>query len=397
MLKINTFLSTVALSIIFVQSVQAAAPSPSAYPYSASLNAWPVQAPQKVEATLPEAALRFIRADFGNIQFVNDRNENVDFDLYDKPAGPVRKVNTIELSSSADEAIPENLFDDNRLTTFAFDERIEANSPATILVDFGALTALHRIEIWPTFQADIKGMEVRAGFTRDSLSTLRRRSEFSPIIDNDYAPTRWLEISLWGTNVVLEDLNFFDKAEVKLYFTAEPNQRYKVLYGDQNLDNKRFKSRISAPQDTDLQFGFSTPVFNSLAPEDFDGDTILNEDDNCPTISNKSQTDQDNDRIGDPCDNAVEVKNFSQLDVDRDGVADLIDNCKLMPNPDQKNRDNDAFGDECDNAYASESVFEKWTGNTSTNNGGSIPYALIGGLLALVAVFVIGVSVKKKK
>jgi hypothetical protein len=397
MLKINTLLSTAVLSIIFVQGAQAAAPAVSAYPYSARLNAGPVATSQVIEATMPASSLRFIREDFGNIQLVNERNEDVDFQLFDVPAGPIKRVNTIELSDSADEAIPENLFDDNRLTTFRFDERIEANSPATILVDFGKLTSLHRIELWPTFSSDIKGMELRAGLNRDSLSTLKRQTEFSPLIDSDYAPTRWLEISLWGTNVTLEDVNFFAKGEVKLYFTAEPDQRYKVLYGDDNLNNNRFKSRVSEAQESDLQYGFSTPEFNAFAAEDFDGDTILNIDDNCPLVSNKSQTDQDEDRIGDPCDNAVEVKNFSQLDVDRDGVADLIDNCKLMPNPDQKNRDNDEFGDECDNAYATESVFEKWTGKTGGDKGGAIPYGLIGGLLALVAILVVGVRVGTKK
>ncbi len=396
MLKINILLSSVILSTIFTQTLQAAAPAVSAYPYSARLNAGPTATTQVVEASLPAESLRFIREDFGNIQMVNDRNEDVIFDLYDKPAGPVKKVSKIELSDAALEAVPENLFDDNRLTSFAFKNRIEANSPATILIDFGELTALHRVEIWPTYGSDIKGMELRAGFARDSLRTLKKKTAFLPVIDSDYAPIRWLEISLWGKNVDLEDINFFAKGEVKLYFTAEENQRYKVLYGDKNLNNKRFKTRVSKPQQSDFQYNFGAQEFNSFAAEDFDGDTILNIDDNCPLVSNKSQADQDEDRIGDPCDNAVEVKNFSQLDVDLDGVADLIDNCKLIPNPDQKNRDKDDFGDACDNAYASESVFKKWTGKSGNQEGLSIPYGLIGGLLAIIAVLFLGVKLGKK-
>lgn len=397
MLKINTLFSVVVLSTIFVQTLHAAAPDVSAYPYSARLNAGPTAATQVIEASMPAESLRFVREDFGNIQLVNDRNEDVVFDLYDKPSGPLKKVNTIELSDAELDAVPKNLFDDNRLTTFAFENRIEANSPATVLVDFGQLTALHRVEIWPAHGADVKGMELRAGLTRDSLRTLKRKTAFSPLIDSDYAPARWLEISLWGTNVTLEDINFFAKGEVKLYFTAEANRRYKALYGDKNLNNKRFKTRVSESQQSDLQYNFGAQEFNSFAAEDFDGDTILNADDNCPLVSNKSQADQDEDRIGDPCDNAVEVKNFSQLDVDLDGVADLIDNCKLLPNPDQKNRDKDDFGDVCDNAYASESVFEKWTGKSSNNKGDSIPYGLIGGLLAIIATLVVGIKLGKKK
>ncbi|NCP67466.1 hypothetical protein GW832_04075 [bacterium] len=398
MFKNNHLLSTLLLSTFFVQFASAAAPAPSAYPYMASLNAGPVEIEQRVQATLPSPSLRLIRTDYGNVQVLDDLNGEVNFIVFDEPAGPVRNVNAVELSTISDEQEPKNLFDDNRLTTFAFDQPLEANSPATIMVDFGKLVELHRIELWPTFESEIAGMELRAGNSKDSLSTLKRRTVFSPIIDSDYAPLRWLEIKLWGTNVTLEDVNFFKKPAAKVYFTAQPERRYRLLFGDMNLDNKRFSERLSSTQPSDQQFNFANYKFNPLASEDFDGDSIPNETDNCPLVSNKTQTDQDGDRIGDPCDNAVEVKNYSQLDVDRDGVADLIDNCKLLPNPDQKNRDKDEFGDECDNAYAKESVFEKWTGSAGNSNGdGSIPYSLIGMILALVAILGIGVTVAKKK
>ncbi len=397
MFKNNRLLSTLLLSTFLVHTAFAAAPSPSAYPYVAALNAGPVEISQRIEATLPTSMLRFIRPDYGNVQVLDDLNGQPKFVVFDEPAGPVRKLGTIELSSSAEDSEPKNLLDDNRLTTFSFDQKVEANNPATILVDFGELVELHRIELWPTFDADIKGMALKSGTTKDSLRTLKRETVFNPLIDSDYAPLRWLEISLWGTNITLEDLNFFKKAEAKIYFTAEPERRYRLLYGDMNLDNKRFVSRASEIQDFDQQFNFANGQFNPLAAEDFDGDTILNAEDNCPLVSNKSQADQDEDRIGDPCDNAVEVKNYSQLDVDRDGVADLIDNCKLIENADQKDRDNDGFGDACDDAYAKESVFDKWTGSAGTNTESTIPYGLVGGILAFIAIAGIGITLGRKK
>lgn len=392
-------LSAFLLSIfLFHTVVQAAAPQPSAYPYQASLKAGPVKIQQRVEAKLPSKIIHFIRPDFGNVQVLDDRNDQPEFVIFTEPIERAGAINTVELSSENEESDPTYLFDNNRLTTFVFKNRIEAHQPDTILIDFGKLVELHRIEIWPTFQSDIKGMELRAGNSKENLKTLKRRTEFNSVIDGDYAPLRWLEISLWGVNVVLEDLNFFKKSQTTVYFTAEPERRYRLLYGDMNLDNKRFSQRVSSPQNFDQQFSFSTPQFNALAATDFDGDGIPNQTDNCPLIRNQSQTDQDADRIGDACDNAVEVKNFSQIDVDRDGVGDIIDNCKLEANPDQKDRDNDGSGDICDNAYAKESVFEKWTGGVDNiSGGGLVPFGLVGGLLALVAVAVIGISVGRKK
>lgn len=389
---------TLSLITFFAQSAQAAAPAPAEYPYSAHLKAGPVQVSQAVEAEIDQTSLRHIRPDFGNIQVLDDLNGEVPFRVFDVPAGPVKAGSSVVVSEPREEADPAVLFDNNRLTAYPFSDRIEANEPATILVDFGVPVALHRIEIWPTFAADIKGMELRSSMSKEALRTMKRRGEFEAIIDGDYSPARFVEISLWGTDVMLEDVNFFEKAKARVYFQAEPERRYRLLYGDLSMDNKRFTERVSESQNVDQIFAFAAGSFNPLAGEDFDGDGVNNEADNCPVISNKSQNDEDEDRIGDPCDNAVEVKNFSQLDVDRDGVADLIDNCKLQPNPDQKDRDNDGFGDECDDAYGKESVFEKWTtrGSEKSDND-SLPYGLIGGILALLAVAGIGISLGKKK
>lgn len=383
------------LSISAMGTVFAAAPNPDQYLYEARLNTGPMQTQQVVRGTLSEDILRHTDSDFGNLQLLDELNAQPEFILYDVPAGPLRKINTLNVSSASLKTSPENLLDDNRLTEFAFDQTIDAENPAVITVDFGRLVNLHRIELWPTFQADIKGMELKYGLKKDEYKTLRRKGAYQPIVDSDFPAMKWLQISLWGGKVQLEDLNFFERERAEVYFTAEAERRYRVVYGGE-IDNKRYAERVSEPQRSDQAFGFTKPEFNKLASDDFDGDGVLNQDDNCPNTSNKNQADDDGDGWGDKCDNAKEVKNFAQSDVDLDGIGDLIDNCKLQPNPKQKDKDNDGFGDTCDGAYAKESVFNTIT-NPNQVAGAPFPYGLMGGLLALLAVLGVGVFVGTKK
>jgi hypothetical protein len=82
-------------------------------------------------------------------------------------------------------------------------------------------------------------------------------------------------------------------------------------------------------------------------PKDVDGDTVLNELDNCPTTPNGAQVNSDvapgtpgipGDQFGDACD----------PDDDNDAVADAVpDNCRVVYNPDQLDSDGDGHGDVC--------------------------------------------------
>lgn len=127
--------------------------------------------------------------------------------------------------------------------------------------------------------------------------------------------------------------------------------------GDLNSFNGDFSNGVWTITVSDTFGALDGGVINSLSievcgtrdPNDFDGDTILNDDDNCPTVANTDQSDIDGDGIGDLCDD----------DMDGDGVLNVDDNCVMIPNPGQADNDLDGLGDACDDDDDNDNVLDE--------------------------------------
>ena len=116
------------------------------------------------------------------------------------------------------------------------------------------------------------------------------------------------------------------------------------------------QNHIKTLQKGDIQTTFASPNtppmqggnydarirIHGFVLNDADGDTVINETDNCPFQNNMNQADADMDGVGDACD-----KN-NDNDIDGDGDDNTSDNCPFHENPDQKDSDMDGVGDVCD-------------------------------------------------
>lgn len=378
------------LITFFIQSASAAAPNPSLYLYEKSLSAGTISQATQIAVPLDPEVTNQVDMDFSNIQIIDQDNNEVPFTLFDVPAEKVKFIETLQASSQK-EGDPHNIFDNNLLTEYSFDERVDGKGDSWVWLDLGTPRSIHQIKVYKTENAKIREFEISTGNQPKDLKKAITRKPFEPIINLNTKPQRYLKISLWGISVKLQELRLYAKKSGTLYFEAQPGQKYKLLYGNSEINSKRYKNRISAPiTDIANEAIVGSQRFNQLLANDVDDDGIENQEDNCPLISNKNQKDDDNDRIGNVCDNAPEVKNYDQSDVDEDTIGDIIDNCKSEPNPDQKDRDNDGVGNICDTAHGKEKVdFQEAT--TAVSGG------LVGGIAAILALLGLGWFIRKKQ
>jgi len=74
-----------------------------------------------------------------------------------------------------------------------------------------------------------------------------------------------------------------------------------------------------------------SPMGSESTLLDRDGDTILDDMDNCPAMANRDQANEDGDLLGNVCDPCPPVGPPGNADPDSDGVGDACDPNPLMP------------------------------------------------------------------
>lgn len=127
------------------------------------------------------------------------------------------------------------------------------------------------------------------------------------------------------------------------------------LNGDTTLDRGPFLrgSDLSFIGDTDADTFFDGPVFggtiavdDSLACNpDWDGDTVLNDVDNCPNDANPVQEDMDSDGLGDVCDGDIDGDGFLN-DKETFHASDPMDGASTVEVCDGLDNDGDTAVDE---------------------------------------------------
>ncbi len=337
------------LSIFSVKTVFGGAPNVTSFPYQKDVIIPAVSWEQKVAIDLDDTTMHQVNQRFSNINIYDSQNEEVPFQVYYDEFARITDSIVLTTSSHKDGKV-EFLVDNDPLSTFIFDEKIDKADASWYIVDLGEPQRVVRAKIFVP-EGRVRYMEIKGGMTQEDMRTLVSKRPYIWQSDFHSPLVRYLKVSLWGVGVKVDDSKFYHGDKASMYFDAKPQEKYRVLYGGP-VDLIRYKKRTGSAQKYDIQGQLTKEIFNPSFPEDFDEDGLNNDVDNCPFISNASQSDSDEDRVGNKCDNASEVKNANQYDTDFDGVGDIIDNCMLMPNPDQKDRDKDGYGDECDNANA---------------------------------------------
>jgi hypothetical protein len=114
---------------------------------------------------------------------------------------------------------------------------------------------------------------------------------------------------------------YFDLAHTLLGLQCPPAQGANAGYFDCSAAHESFEQystqALALLTLSRSPAGFSEP--------DFDGDGVLDWDDNCVTTPNPDQADADADRVGDACDNCPARPNADQADADGDGIGDACD------------------------------------------------------------------------
>lgn len=142
---------------------------------------------------------------------------------------------------------------------------------------------------------------------------------------------------------------FGEGAQVTLTATPAAGWSFQQWEGDATGPD----SPVTVTMDADKNI---TAVFIAVAPDDTDGDGVLNSDDVCPGFDDN--LDDDGDAVPDGCDTCP--GGDDAVDTDGDGVADFCDPCP-NDNPDDTDGDGVCDSDEMEPlSFFEEEVAGKW-------------------------------------
>jgi hypothetical protein len=322
--------------------------------------------------------LQKLNPDLSDLFIFSRDNTELSFQILREKAGKIEFSRGVEVSSQKSGA-PENLLDDNGLTTFAFDAVVDRGQGSWMLFDLGRSRRISRVEIIPDAVGKIQKLEIVGGNNLERMAPLVSRRSFSRT--QYYLPNesvRYIKILLWGPKLAVGDIRMHYPEETYLFFTPKSGEQYYLFYGNPSLLRNRFPKVVSTSPDTFLRGSLKREKLNPLFPEDFDQDEVPNDRDNCIFFANKNQTDRDGDQHGDVCDNAPYVRNVTQQDRDLDGVGDVADNCPAMANMDQEDRDEDGVGDLCDQETLDKVI--RGVGQESITKFSPVTWGILGGI-----------------
>lgn len=229
----------------------------------------------------------------------------------------------------------EKIFDNN-YNTYLVDENKNQisfifESPASSGVGKVSIdlrdSLIERIRVYDKFGDEVNFNLNEEGFHYELLSNVPINTNYLRFVV-DYKDV--LKIK----EIVFFDIkNYGEKSYGYIYVDNDCMKEHMFYFGRYGESNSKSGSK-SFP----VEFDVSVETFrNSLYDNDFDNDSILNDDDNCPSVSNEDQKDINYNKIGDACE-----------DDDGDRVVNSIDNCIDDYNPDQLDNDNDGIGNVCD-------------------------------------------------
>ncbi len=265
----------------------------------------------------------------------------------------------------------EKIYDNNFYTYFIADDK----SSLIFEIENPSMVETKKIAI------DIKDSSIDAiniyDINNNIINFELKQSKFHyELILNNEIITDKIRFEIFFDDIIkIRNINFYSEEEsgsqnyIYFYVDNMCNKTYNFYFGNYGKSNLK-----SGSQKLPVEFETSVETFkNSLYTNDFDNDSIINNDDNCLFVPNKDQKDINYNKVGDACE-----------DTDGDSIENLYDNCPDKKNFNQNDVDADGLGDACDET--DDRFFEK----------NKYLIYILAAIIAITFIFLSYLMIKKK-